>query len=250
VLVIDDDPAAIEIVATYLARDGYAVHGVVDSRQALEQAHRIKPAAIILDVLMPHKDGWEILTELKADAELRGVPVILYTIVEEQKLGYYLGASAYLLKPVSEVELRVTLERLVASDATVMVIDDDPNAREIVTQQLAQAGPYRIMTAGNGREGLERIAEQRPDLIILDLMMPEVDGFAVLEELARDPINCTIPVIVLTAKDLTAPEREVLTQRVNGLLEKGLTSPEHLLRHVSDLLSRVTEPVLSLVGKE
>jgi signal transduction histidine kinase/CheY-like chemotaxis protein len=250
VLVIDDDPAAIEIVATYLARDGYAVHGVADSRQALEQAHRIKPAAIILDVLMPHKDGWEILTELKADADLREVPVILYTIVEEQKLGYYLGASAYLLKPVSEVELRATLDRLVASDATVMVIDDDPNAREIVTQQLAQAGPYRIISAGNGREGLERIAEQRPDLIILDLMMPEVDGFAVLEELARDPITRTIPVIVLTAKDLTAIERDALTQRVNGLLEKGMTNPEHLLRQVSDLLSQITEPMLSLVGKE
>jgi signal transduction histidine kinase/CheY-like chemotaxis protein len=246
VLVIDDDPAAIEIVATYLGRDGYVVHGITDSRMALEQARKLKPAAIVLDVLMPHKDGWEVLTELKADPELQAVPVILYTIVEEQKLGFYLGASAYLLKPVSEVELCATLERLVASDATIMVIDDDPNAREIITQQLAQTGSYRVRTASNGREGLERIAEERPDLIILDLMMPEVDGFAVLEELDRDPATRAIPVIVVTAKDLTTAERDVLTRRVNGLLEKGMLTPEHLLDHVGNLLSRVAQPALSL----
>jgi CheY-like chemotaxis protein len=190
---------------------------------------------------MPHKDGWEVLADLKADAQLRSVPVVLFSIVEEQKLGFYLGASAYLTKPVDADELRATVARLVAGDATVLVIDDDPNAREIVTRQLDQAGPYRIVTASGGQAGLDRIAAAPPDLIILDLMMPEVDGFSVLDALDRQPHTRDIPVIVLTAKDLTAHERDLLRQRVSGLLMKGQTPHDQLLGKVRALLGAVAE---------
>jgi signal transduction histidine kinase/ActR/RegA family two-component response regulator len=128
VLVIDDDPTAIEIVAAYLDQDGYAVYGLTDSRRALEAARQVQPAVIILDVLMPHLDGWEVLAALKAEPRLQTVPIVLYSIVEEQQLGFYLGASGYLTKPVDADELRATLARLVGSEATVLVIDDDPMA--------------------------------------------------------------------------------------------------------------------------
>src|SRR5438876_11402246 len=127
------------------------------------------------------------------------------------------------------------MEHGVRSGATILVIDDDPNALEIVTCQLEQAGDYRIVTAPGGQAGLECIATQRPDLIILDLMMPEVDGFAVLEQLDRDPSNSAIPIMILTAKDLSSAERAALNQRVNALLTKGLTTTEQLLGKVATL---------------
>jgi CheY-like chemotaxis protein len=197
---------------------------------------RLRPAAIILDVLMPQKDGWELLSELKTDPELHAIPVALYTIVEEQKRGFYLGASAYLLKPIDETQLRTTVAQMVVSDATILVIDDDPNAIDITVSQLEQIGDYRVVTACGGQNGLERIAQTAPDLIILDLMMPEVDGFTVLARLQQDPLKCDIPVIVLTAKELSAPERAFLNQRVNGLLAKGNITSERLLGKVIDLL--------------
>lgn len=244
VLVIDDDPAAVEIVSSYLGRDGYKVYGINDSRIAIEQARQINPSAIILDIMMPYKDGWDILAELKEDAGLRDVPVVLYSIAEEQKRGFCFGASAYLTKPINEDQLRTTVSHLVGSNATVLVVDDDPNAREIVTSHITQAGSYTVMTASNGREALEQIAQTQPDLIILDLMMPEVDGFAVLERLDADVETRAIPVIVLTAKDLTQDEHELLNQRVSGLLMKGLTSPEELLRKIAELFSVEKKPVV------
>jgi signal transduction histidine kinase/CheY-like chemotaxis protein len=236
ILVIDDDTAAIEIVASYLQQDGYVVQGVTDSRRAMDIARHIQPAAIILDILMPYKDGWELLAELKADPVLQSVPVILYTIVEEQKLGMHLGANAYLVKPIDETQLRTTVNQLVAHDATILVVDDDPNVLEIVHQQLTQMNGFRVITANGGQAGLDAIAAHRPDLIVLDLMMPDVDGFAVLTVLDRDPKTRGIPVIVLTAKDLTRAERDYLNERVQSFLSKGATPAEELLGRIHALL--------------
>jgi CheY-like chemotaxis protein len=235
-MVVDDDLSAIEIVTTYLSRNGYTIHAVTDSRVALEEAQRVNPAAILLDILMPHKDGWEVLAELKADAATKAIPVGLYTLVDEKKLGFYLGASAYLVKPVDEEQLRDTVTKLVAENKTILIIDDDADAREIVVHHLQQIGPYRLLEAKNGLEGLQRIAEQRPDLIILDLMMPEVDGFALLNQLDEQPELRELPVVVITAKSLTREEQERLNQRVQGLIAKGNETPEQLLKRVSDLL--------------
>lgn len=239
ILVIDDDQATTEIVTRYLERDGYTVCGVTDSRRALDEARRLRPAAIILDILMPYKDGWELLSELKADTDLQTVPVILYTIVEEQQLGFHLGAHAYLVKPINEERLRATVNQLVGRDAKILVIDDDPNILEMVTHHLAQTHAYQVTTALGGRAGLAQVALARPDLIILDLMMPEVDGFTVLAQLNHDPDLRTIPIIILTAKDLAPHERRTLNQRVNGLLTKGGTTPEQLLHKVSTLLQPI-----------
>lgn len=243
ILVIDDDPAAIEIVATYLGRDGYAIHGVTDSRQALAMARKLQPTAIILDVLMPYKDGWEVLADLKADPSTRAIPVMLYTILDEPRLGFYLGASAYLTKPVDPDQLHTTVARLLPQNATVLAIDDDPDALEIITRQLE--GGYQVVSAEGGRAGLARIAAVQPDLIILDLMMPDVDGFAVLEQLDRTPQTRAIPVLVLTAKELTNEERLFLSQRVRGLLLKGGVTPEQLLEKVGMALQITAECPLS-----
>ena len=246
ILVIDDDPAVVEIVSAYLGQQGYAVHGVGESRRALEQARALRPAAIILDILMPHKDGWEILADLKTDPELQSVPVILYTIVENQQLGLALGASAYLTKPIDPEQLCATVARLTASAANILVIDDDPNAIEVVRASLGVVGGYQISVANGGEAGLQAIAAAPPDLVVLDIMMPEVDGFNVLDQLARDPGTSAIPVIVLTAKDLTLAERALLSQRVSGLVAKGGASPEILLSKVAALLRAVDgQPVLA-----
>lgn len=242
VVVIDDDSAAIEIVMSYLKRDGYTVYGVRDSRRALDEARRLRPAAIILDILMPHKDGWEILAELKADPELQTTPVVLYTIAEERQLGMHLGASAYLIKPIDEAQLRGTVNQLVGGGGTVLVIDDAPDVLEMVSSQLEQTSNCRVITANGGQAGLDRVAVQRPDVIILDLMMPDVDGFAVLKQLEDNPSTYDIPVVVLTAKDLTADERNVLNRRVRSLLTKGSTTPEHLVRKVAALLVKEAQP--------
>lgn len=237
IVVIDDDPAAIEIVRTYLSRDGYSVVAVTDSRRAIAEVRRVKPAAIILDVLMPHRDGWEILADLKADPELQAIPVALYTIVEQQRLGFHLGASAYLVKPIDEMQLRTTVAQLVRKNASIVVIDDDHNQLEIIETCLNRAGSYRVHTANSGAKGWEAIIQQRPDLIILDLMMPEIDGFTILKRLEKDPHTRHIPVVVLSAKDLNIQERAYLAQRVKALLAKGETSPERLLARVMELLN-------------
>jgi signal transduction histidine kinase/DNA-binding response OmpR family regulator len=240
ILVVDDDDAAVEIIGTYLRPDGYRVVSVTDSRQALAQARLLAPAAIILDVFMPHKDGWEVLTELKADAELAEVPVVLYTIADEQRLGYHLGASAYLLKPIDEQHLRQTLSQLVGPSATIVAIDDDPDALEITAQQLSQLGSHRVVRASNGIDGLARVRETQPDVIILDLMMPELDGFAVLDQLKADPQTAAIPVVVLTARELSAQEHSWLRGQVSALLAKGETSTEQLLHKLSEVVATVT----------
>lgn len=238
VMVIDDDPSVVDIVASYLKQDGYAVYGIHDSRNAVTEVHHVQPAAIILDILMPYKDGWQVLTEIKADQSLHTIPVVLYTLVEEKRLGMSLGASAYLVKPIDEEQLRAAITRLVLDGAKVLVVDDDPNILDMVTEQLTRHSDFKVTQASNGQEGIDRVAEQRPDLIILDLMMPVMDGFTMLEHLDRESDTRDIPVIVITAKYLTREERDYLNNRVGSLLSKGMLSPEHLSAKVNAVLAK------------
>ncbi len=238
VLVIDDDRQGIDIVASYLERDGYTVYGLSDNRLALEEIARIQPTVIILDIMMPHHSGWELLAMLKAVPETQHVPVILYTFIEEQKRGLHLGASAYLVKPVKEEQLRATVQKFVLTNATILVIDDNPDVLETVSHDLALHNGYHVITANGGRAGLEHVDRQCPDLIILDLMMPDMDGFGVLHELDQRQETRVIPVVVLTAKDLTLAERDYLHNRVHGLLMKGTTSTEELLGKIGVLIGK------------
>ncbi|HEY1011697.1 MAG TPA: response regulator [Herpetosiphonaceae bacterium] len=248
ILIVDDDAEALVIVKTYLEHDGWTVHGLTDSQLVLAEARRIQPLAIILDVLMPHQDGWEVLSALKNTPELAHIPVVLYTMIEEQQYGMYLGASEYLTKPINEALLRATVARLANPHDTILVIDDDPDACEIVRQSLGPAG-YAVHAAPDGKTGLAQVAQLRPELVILDLTMPALDGFAVLEQLQSNPYTRSIPVLVLTSRDISDQEHDWLRQRVRSLLSKSATSPDSLLTKVSELLQhvRATQPV---AGKE
>lgn len=190
---------------------------------------------------MPNRDGWQVVQELKADPETRHIPVIMCTILGEEKQGLSLGASDYLIKPVMEQELLAVLGRLdrEAGRHRVLVVDDQPEDLELLSRILEDQEGYEVITATGGLEGIHRIQEQRPDLVILDLLMPEVDGFSVLEAVKSNEATRSIPIIVVTAKDLSQEERDTLSSRVEALLQKGLCDQQELLADVATALERL-----------
>jgi PAS domain S-box-containing protein len=245
VLVIDDDPGARELMRRYLIREGYRVEEAANGREGLEKAKEIKPTAITLDVMMPGMDGWSVLQELKADQELADVPVVMVTMVDDRNLGYALGATEYLTKPDERQRLLSILARYrcdaPAGGCRVLVVEDDEPTREIICDILERAG-WVVETAVNGREGLEKIAASLatatvPRLILLDLMMPEMDGFDFAANLRKDLRWRDIPVVVVTAKDLTEEDRRRLNGYVEKIIVKGVAlNQESLLAEVRDLV--------------
>ncbi len=228
VLVVDDDPAARDLVRRYLEREGYRVATAGDGETGLRLARELSPAAVTLDVLMPGLDGWSVLATLKADPELANVPVIMITILEEQPLGLALGASGHLTKPVERSQLLAVLSHHAGGrGAKVLVVEDDESTREFVRLTLEQEG-CTVVEAENGRVGLERVAEDPPSLILLDLLMPEVDGFEFLEALRARPEGSDIPVVVVTAMELDDADRARLNGGVERILEKGETLQDEL----------------------
>jgi signal transduction histidine kinase/CheY-like chemotaxis protein len=235
VLVIDDDPQARELLARFLTREGYHVLSAASGAEGLRLARECRPAAITLDVLMPDMDGWTVLTALKADPELADVPVILLTMLDEQTLGYTLGASDYLSKPVDRRRLADILSRVGGEARTVLVVDDDPNAREVLRGLLQKEG-WTVTEAENGRVALGRLAWKRPGLILLDLMMPQMDGLTFLKEMRQREEWRTIPVVVVTAKELSDDERRQLHGQVARVVQKGATSCEVVLEEIRVVL--------------
>jgi CheY-like chemotaxis protein len=190
-------------------------------------ARRIRPAGIVLDVMLPKVDGWDVLAGAKADPVLRETPIVVVSMVDERGRGFALGAADYLLKPIDAAALLGTLRRVIRTaggpageQMTLLAIDDDPLAIELLRVSLAPAG-ITVLTAGGGAEGLEMARLGQPDLIILDLMMPDVDGFAVVEGLRADPRTVAIPIVVLTSKSMTAEEKTRLNGRISHLARKS-----------------------------
>jgi signal transduction histidine kinase/DNA-binding response OmpR family regulator len=231
VLVIDDDPEAQEIIERSLRRDGISVITAATGEEGLRIAHEIQPAAITLDVMMPDMDGWSVLRALKADPHLCKVPVILLTMVDDKTRGYSLGATDYLTKPIDREQLLNILAGLqIPGEASlVLLVEDDADTRDVMTRILEKAG-WEVTKAGNGREALHLLTGIRPALILLDLMMPVMDGFDFLLEMRTHAEWQDIPVIVLTAKDLTDEDRHILSGRVEQVLEKGSYSREQLMQ--------------------
>jgi signal transduction histidine kinase/DNA-binding response OmpR family regulator len=219
VLAIDDDPNVIYLLQENLTEAGYQVIGAAHGAEGLQQARQLQPYAIILDILMPHKDGWQVLHELKSDVTTRDIPVVLLSIVDQKDLGYRLGAFDYLLKPFDREAILATLGRLSPAHQRLLVVDDDPYVIDLV-RQLLEGQPYEIEAASDGQAALEAIAQRQPDVILLDLLMPRLDGFGVLEYLHRTPRYRDIPVIVLTAKICTAEEQALLHTRVRTVIHK------------------------------
>jgi CheY-like chemotaxis protein len=191
--------------------------------------------AITLDILMPQKDGWQVLHELKADAATRAIPVIVLSIVDNKALGYRLGACDYLMKPFDRDTILAALAHVPPQQGRLLVVDDDPQVVNLVCQ-LLEGEPYEIISAADGQEALQAIAHRRPDVILLDLLMPRMDGFALIEQLQQDPQSQPIPVIVITAKTLTSDEQARLEQSVRAVIQKRGLDRETLIQELQGLL--------------
>ena len=239
VLVVDDDTQMHELMTRHLKRDGYTVVAASSGQEGLRLAREIRPVAITLDVMMPGMDGWAVLRELKTDPELKDIPVIMMTMVEDKTLGYALGASDYLTKPVDRGHLLGVLNkhRDACQSGSVLVVDDDPINRELVCDLLKKAG-VTVCEAKNGRVAIEMVEINRPCMILLDLMMPEMDGFEFVDEMRMRPELGHVPIIVLTAKDLTGEDMRRLDGGVRNILQKGAYSRDELMRQVCEQVSR------------
>ncbi len=228
IVVIDDDAAGAEVVCRMLAREGHRAVPAASGEEGLELARKLRPQLILLDVLMPSVDGWSVLGRIKADPELEDIPVVMISIADNREVGLALGAADYLLKPVKQDVLAASLRKQLGDthEASVLVIDDDDTTRSMLRRMLARQG-WTVAEARNGHEGLARLEQARPALILLDLMMPEMDGLAFLEALENRDGDAP-PVIVLTAKTLTQAEQQHLQGHVQKVLEKGSYSGRQL----------------------
>jgi CheY-like chemotaxis protein len=240
VLIVDDDPATQHIIGTHLARDGYRLIYAASGHEALTMAREHRPDAITLDIMMPQIDGWGVLHTLKGDPDLASIPVVLVTANQDRSLGFELGAVAFLTKPIDRDALLDAIRRCSSGAArgVVLVVEDEPETRELTERTVEKLG-YSAAHAANGRLALAWLESNRPPiLILLDLLMPEMDGFAFLERLRSQPETHGIPVIVVTAKELTAEEQQWLGQTTQQVIAKGQSAHVDLSQAVRAVLAR------------
>jgi CheY-like chemotaxis protein len=240
VLVVDDDASVRSLLARTLENEGYRVVAARNGVEALALARAHKPQAITLDVLMPQMDGWGALKELKADAALRDIPVIMVTVLNERGMAIPLGAADFVTKPVDRQRLMAILREHCGnpSNTSILVVEDDPPTRELLCQSLTSMG-YTASAATNGRDGLNWLAgHPAPNLILLDLMMPEMDGFEFLRELRKRPALMSVPVIVVTAKELTEEDARILSGQTERIIAKDQAYLTELAVAVSEHLAR------------
>ena len=239
VLVIDDEPGIQDLMNQHLTGRGYRVIAADSGDAGIEKAREEKPQLITLDVMMDGSDGWEVLQKLKADPVTAEIPVVMVTILDREDKGFALGADDYITKPVDWDQMFSVLGRLTndGEERTALIIDDDESTRLLFKSVLSKDG-WEVDEAGNGAEGLERIHEKRPGVIVLDLMMPEMDGFEFLKEFNTEEDWHDIPVIVVTAKEMNAAERRLLDESVARVIQKGTQTAGQLLDEVQNWVSR------------
>ena len=237
ILVIDDDPVAVELLGRTLTGAGFRVVSASDGEEALKLARSLRPRAVTLDVIMPGMDGWAVLRQIKEDPETRSIPVVMVTMTDDRDMGLALGATEFLTKPIDRSQLLTLLEpyRNAVAAGDVLVVDDSAEVRDVVCRALEREG-LAVRQAGNGAEALERVGERSPALILLDLMMPVMDGFQFVMELRKNPAWRSIPIVVVTAKDLSEQERRRLNGDVAGLVQKRGLSRDALLDEIRRLV--------------
>jgi CheY-like chemotaxis protein/anti-sigma regulatory factor (Ser/Thr protein kinase) len=238
VLVIDDDPVQRDLIERFLSKEGFCVRSATGGEAGLRLARQSRPVAITLDVMMPEMDGWSVLAELKADPELRDIPVIMLTMVDDPERGFTLGAADYATKPVDRTRLSQLLKKYTCANppCPVLLVEDDVATRAITRHILEKEG-WKVTEAENGKVALASMEQDRPTLILLDLMMPEMDGFEFADRVRQHPEWRSIPIVVLTAKDLTAADRHRLSGSVETILQKASDSREALLDQVRELVA-------------
>jgi PAS domain S-box-containing protein len=239
VLVVDDDPNARELLRRHLQRGGYAVRMAANGEEAVQLARTLQPDVVTLDVLMPQMDGWAVLSAMKEDAVLAEIPVIMVTIVDNQSIGFSLGAADYLIKPIDRDRLVRAVEKCCPTGGPrhVLIVEDDAPTSELMGRALREID-CTVTQAENGRVGLERLNEALPDAILLDLMMPEMDGFEFIAQVRAEARWRRIPVIVVTAKTLTAEDLARLNGQVQHLVHKGEYSGKAVLAALDELVPR------------
>ena len=239
ILIVDDDATVREVVGRYLEREGFTVAEAAGGREGLRLARELNPAAITLDITMPDLDGWTVLAAIKGDPALSEIPVVLLTIIDEKNRGFALGASEYLVKPVDREQLiRILRQLSMPIDGNILVVDDDEMGRRGLKAALEQAG-WQVAEAANGQVALARLNEARPNAILLDLMMPEMNGFEFLDEVQQREDWRDIPIVVITARDVTAEDRARLNGRVESIIQKA--ERDDMLRQVCSVLAKCIE---------
>ena len=242
VLVVDDDPTVRDLMSRHLQKEGFEVVTAATGIDGLALARDLHPAAMTLDIMMPGLDGWSVLAAMKGDPALADIPVVLLTIVDERQRGYSLGATEYLVKPIDRRRLTDTLRALCGKAAgRALLVEDDVAVRETVRQSLEREG-WSVTLAENGRVGLEQLRRERPDVIVLDLMMPEMDGFEFLVALRAQAEWRQLPVVVVTALDLSADDHRRLNGEVERVIVKSGQPRDEWMREVG-------EAVVACIGR-
>jgi len=238
VLAIDDNYETIDIIRKSMGED-YSVVGLLSGEKAVKKAIEIRPVAITLDIMMPHKDGWQVLRELKSTPETQNIPVIVLSIVDNKKLGFSLGAAEYMVKPldknfllkkIRDLEKRGKIQR-------VLVVDSKTDTVSLIKQTLQDVG-YQVRAAYNSKDAVELIRSFVPHLIILNLTMPKMDGFDVIEYIKTEESAKNIPLIIITKRELSEKEKDALDGRLRGILNKG-TLKEDLLQRLKDRIDEI-----------
>jgi CheY-like chemotaxis protein len=242
VLVIEDDPRAADLLHIYLTEAGYSVDIARDGEEGLAKVKQLSPDAVILDVLLPRVDGWAFLTQVKADPTTRDVPVLIASIIDQKGKGFALGAADYLVKPIQKGELLRTLgtfsltSKVRTAPVNILVIDDDPG---LELGYSPGTGRVPVLRAYNGETGVAMAETERPDLIMLDLLMPGMNGFEVLDRLAQSPVTRQLAIIIFTVKQLTAEDKQRLQGRIAQLAHKATLSQKDVATMVKDALRRI-----------
>ncbi len=243
VLVVEDNPAASEILGRHLDSGGFRMAAARSGQEALQMAKALKPAAITLDILLPGFDGWEVLTRLKADEATRNIPVVVVSVIDKQALGKALGAIDYFVKPVDGKALlshlsQYTFTTRVKSETVRVLAVDDERANLDLLESLLKPEGFALSRAAGGQEGIDKARSEKPDLILLDLMMPDVTGFDVVEALRTDEATRSIPIMVLTAKQLTEEDKTALNGQVAGIFQRNSVAGTELNGWLREVIAK------------
>jgi CheY-like chemotaxis protein len=241
ILIIEDDPQSANLIRRFLELENYRTIHISNGLDALAEARKVRPLAITLDIMLPGKDGWEVLQELKSDPVTRGIPVFIVSVTENKDLAYSLHADDYFIKPLDRDLLIEKINHLKKSKkrkknvSQILVVDDDDKALKLTGNFLEKKG-FDVEKAKDGVEALRKIRASKPDLLILDLMMPQMSGFEVVDVMRQDPALKEIPIIILTAKELTKAEKEMLNGQVRCLMQKASYSTDDLLYEIKRVI--------------